>query len=53
MNQNLSNIDFDPELRIGAYNALNVCLRLQPEERLTLITDEDTLEIAAALIHEV
>ena len=53
MNQNLSNIDFDPELLLGAYNALNVCLRLQPEERLTLITDQDTLEIAAALIHEI
>jgi leucyl aminopeptidase (aminopeptidase T) len=53
MNQNLSNIDFDPELRPGAYNALNVCLRLQPEERLTLITDEATIEIAAALVGEI
>jgi aminopeptidase len=53
MNQKLSNLDFDPELCLGAYNALNVCLGLQPEERLTLITDEDTLEIAAALIHEI
>ncbi len=53
MNQNLLNINFSQELSIGAYNALNVCLRLQPDERFTLITDTATLEIAAALINEV
>jgi aminopeptidase len=46
-------IEFDPELRRGAYNAVNVCLQVQPHERLTLITDEATLEIAAALVSEI
>lgn len=53
MNRNLSNIDFDQAFVKGAYNAINVCLRLQPEERLTLITDEATTEIAAALAAEI
>jgi leucyl aminopeptidase (aminopeptidase T) len=46
-------IDFDPQLCPGAHNAVSVCLRLQPEERLTLITDAATLEIAAALVSEI
>ena len=43
----------DPELMPGARNAIRVCLRLQPHERLTIITDEATREIAAALQAEV
>ena len=39
----------DPELIPGARNAINVCLRLKPEERITIITDTATREIAAAL----
>jgi aminopeptidase len=42
-----------PELAPGAYNAIHTCLRLQPEERVTLITDRETLEIAAALVREI
>ncbi|MGA8242515.1 MAG: hypothetical protein WB818_18205, partial [Desulfobacterales bacterium] len=53
MNQHLSEIDVDPALRPGAFNAVNVCLRLQLDERLTLITDEATSEIAAALVSEI
>ena len=53
MNQHLSEIDVDPALRPGAFNAVNVCLRLQPDERVTLITDEATSEIAAALVSEI
>jgi leucyl aminopeptidase (aminopeptidase T) len=30
-----------------------VCLRVQPNERVTVITDEACLEIAAAIVHEV
>ena len=30
----------------GARNAVRVCLRIQPEEKVTLITDEASLEIA-------
>jgi len=44
---------FDPELVPGASNAINVCLRLQPDERITIITDRDSAEIAAALVAEV
>jgi len=43
----------DPELIPGARNAIEVCLRLKPEERITIITDTATREIAAALQKEV
>ena len=43
----------DPELQPGARNAIRACLRLQPDERITIITDEASREIAAALQHEV
>src|ERR1043165_7396111 len=43
----------DEELAPGARNALRVCLRLKPEERITIITDEATRDIAAALQAEV
>src|SRR5438552_14275879 len=43
----------DAELAPGARNALRVCLRLQPSERITIITDETTRDIAAALQAEV
>src|ERR1700757_4904161 len=43
----------DSELIPGARNAINVCLRLKPEERITIITDSVTREIAAALQNEV
>src|SRR6204780_2091604 len=45
-------ISFDPEYTVGARNAVQVCLRVQPEEKVCLITDEATLEIAAAIVHE-
>jgi aminopeptidase len=43
----------DAELAPGARNAIRVCLRLKPEERITIIADEATAEIAAALQAEV
>src|SRR5256885_9571942 len=43
----------DADLAPGARNAIRVCLRLQPSERITIITDEATAEIAAALQAEV
>jgi len=49
----ISAIEVDPELIPGARNAIGVCLRLQPQERITIITDEATREIAAALQAEV
>ncbi|MBZ5651075.1 MAG: aminopeptidase [Acidobacteriia bacterium] len=48
----LSTLPFDPELTPGACNAVNVCLRIQPSEKVTVITDEATKEIAASLVHE-
>lgn len=44
---------FDPELTPGARNAIVTCLRLQPNERITIIADRACAEIAAALIAEV
>jgi aminopeptidase len=43
----------DSQLIPGARNAIDVCLRLKPAERITIITDEATREIAAALQKEV
>src|SRR5881397_221555 len=43
----------DAELAPGARNAVSVCLQLTPEERVTIITDEATRDIAAALRAEV
>src|SRR5712691_26361 len=43
----------DAELVPGARNAVSVCLQLTPEERVTIITDEATCDIAAALRAEV
>ena len=51
-NRQLNHMAFDPELTPGARNAVRVCLRVQPSEKVTVITDEASLEIAAALVHE-
>jgi leucyl aminopeptidase (aminopeptidase T) len=48
----LLNIPFDSELTPGARNAVNVCLRVQSSEKVTVITDEVSREIAAALVAE-
>jgi aminopeptidase len=45
-------IPFDPEYSAGASNAVNVCLRVQPREQVCVITDEATIEIAAAIVAE-
>ncbi|HEY1763730.1 MAG TPA: aminopeptidase [Opitutaceae bacterium] len=44
---------FDPALIPGARNAIQVCLRLQAHERMTLIADRACSEIAAALRSEI
>src|ERR1035438_6304795 len=51
-NRQLNNLPFDPQLTPGARNAVRVCLRVLPTEKVTVITDEVSLEIAAALVHE-
>ena len=48
----LNQLPFDPELTAGARNAVRVCLRVQPTEKVTVITDEVSLEIAASLARE-
>jgi leucyl aminopeptidase (aminopeptidase T) len=49
----LANMAFNPEFIQGAHSAITTCLRLLPEETITIITDEFTKEIAAALYSEV
>src|SRR5712671_6202766 len=52
MKEILNQIPFDPELTPGAKNAVNVCLRVQPHEKVTVIADYACLEIAASIVHE-
>jgi aminopeptidase len=52
-NGKLSAMAFDPELTPGARNAVNVCLRIQPTEKVTVITDQACSEIAASIVHEI
>jgi aminopeptidase len=51
-NRNFNTIPFDPELTPGARNAVSVCLRVEPGEKVTVITDEVTKEIAASMVRE-
>lgn len=51
-NGKLSATPFDPELTPGARNAVNVCLRIQPSEKVTVIADDACREIAASIVHE-
>jgi leucyl aminopeptidase (aminopeptidase T) len=48
----LLSIAFDSELTPGARNAVQACLRIQPDEKVTLITDRACLEIGASLVRE-
>ena len=48
----LTKTSFDPELSPGAYNAVHTCLRIQPNEKVTIITDNACREIAASIAHE-
>jgi aminopeptidase len=52
-NRPLSKLPFDPELTPGARNAVQVCLRIQSDEKVTIITDEATKEIAASIVREI
>jgi leucyl aminopeptidase (aminopeptidase T) len=48
----LTKTSFDPELSPGARNAVNTCLRIQPSEKVTLITDNACRDIAASIAQE-
>ncbi|MBY0502475.1 MAG: aminopeptidase [Bryobacteraceae bacterium] len=50
---NFATFPFDPELTPGARNAIRTCLRVDPSERVTIITDVASQEIAAALVREI
>jgi len=41
------------ELQPGAENAIRICLNVQPHERVTVITDRETRDIADALVDEI
>lgn len=45
----LPEISFDAGFSVGARNAVRTCLRIQPGERVTVITDNETSGIAAAI----
>jgi leucyl aminopeptidase (aminopeptidase T) len=49
----LETVPFDPELTPGAKNAIGVCLRLQPTEKVTVITDLASKEIAASIVRQI
>jgi aminopeptidase len=51
-NRQLNRLPFDPELTPGARNAVEVCLRIKASEKVTVITDEATKEIAASIVAE-
>jgi len=51
-NRQLNSVPVDAELVPGARNAVQVCLRVKPNEKVTVITDEATKDIAAAIVHE-
>ena len=53
MKNPFTGITADPELQPGAHNAIQVCLRVQPQEKATLITDRESLPIAASLAAEI
>jgi aminopeptidase len=51
-NRQSNSVPVDAELVPGARNAVQVCLRVKPNEKVTVITDEATKDIAAAIVHE-
>ena len=48
----LLSISFPETFRPGAHNAVVTCLKVQPDEKVTLIADRSCLEIAASLADE-
>ena len=48
----LRTVAFPAEFAEGARNAVTTCLRIQPEEKVTLITDRSCLAIAASVAAE-
>lgn len=53
MNRRLNEVPIKSEYLPGALNAVKNCLQVQPHERVTLITDEITIDIAASLLDQI
>lgn len=53
MSRLLHNLPVNSEYLPGARNAIMNCLRVQPRDRVTLITDEVTADIAASLLAQI
>lgn len=49
----LRTIPFPPDYLPGAWNAVHQCLRVRPNERVVVISDLDSIQIGAALVHEI
>src|SRR6202789_3873044 len=47
--QNLLSMDYPAEFKPGALSAVTTCLRIDPAEKVTLITDRATESIAASI----
>ena len=45
-------VPFPPEYSAGARNAVSTCLRIEPSEKVTLITDEACMQVAASMAVE-
>jgi len=50
--EELRSTKFPEDFRPGARNAVTTCLRIQPHEKVTLITDRSCQTIAASLVEE-
>ncbi|BDC51336.1 hypothetical protein F183_A36520 [Bryobacterales bacterium F-183] len=48
----LRTLPFNPEFSKGAHNAIHVCLRVQKHEKVTVIADRASQEIAASIVVE-
>ena len=48
----LRSLPFNPEFREGARNAVHTCLRLEKEEKVTVIADRACQDIAASIVAE-
>ncbi len=48
----LSAVPFPPSFQRGARNAVSTCLRIHPDEKVTMITDEKTMSVAASIAAE-
>ncbi|MEO8446374.1 MAG: aminopeptidase [bacterium] len=53
MKNSTVDVQIDKDMSEGAANAIHVCLRLKPEERITVITDNESFDIASALVSEI